>query len=74
MTVVNPISSAVTSTLIIIAFLTVFIFAVVDGALPLHWKLIVCFMTALMTAGSIKAWSDEYKESKKSIHNPEDLR
>lgn len=70
-----PIGSTITSTIIVLAFLTVFIFSIVDGALPIYWKIIVCFMSGILIWGSIRTFIDETdKSNRKTLDNREDLR
>jgi ABC-type uncharacterized transport system permease subunit len=70
----NPIASAIASTILICFFSGIFIFAIVDGALPIYWKVIICFATGILVYGNVIVMKQQNQQSKRFMNNGEDLR
>lgn len=71
---ISLVNSTITGTVVTILLIGVFIFAVLDPNLPIHWKIIVCFIIVILTYGSITVLRQNAQNAKKQFTNKEDLR
>lgn len=70
----DPMDAVISGTVMICLLIGVIICAIVDGALPYYWKILIGVLAGFLIYGTVNLIKEDKHKAKKFLGNREDLR